>query len=404
MNQLPHGQFTREVCTRLSQALWSGGLCQKCLNPNNDGTSPGCECPVSRARRYFRFYETVIQDYHDATSSPIFKTHHDIFRVIVHLRTNPQLTRRELREFIAPSCSDVEELDRSTALVVRIQAMLECSIGYQSGGRLEKGLSSLPWNDDSSIASYVNAAFAIQNQRPLWDSDLRHGSKSTLRATKLRRRLKLRFRPTHDIRNHLRLDLHRGELEIFHHAAFLKEQLRASPPARDRSNGASDPPPLLPRQLLLEILDSLQRILFPLDDAASKKLLRRLIESPDTNFDPSLLQFEYSSLHRHRDTASSVAALGRRQSNKAYSTTGRDQGGVQYLYLAARLSELREELDNPSPRGWLQRRLQRRSSARYVMMVTLAGVVFAVLSLVMSAIQTWIAYQAWKAPNNPSTP
>ncbi|KAK8041444.1 hypothetical protein PG994_014451 [Apiospora phragmitis] len=157
-------------------------------------------------------------------------------------------------------------------------------------------------------------------------------------------------------------------------------------------------PPLLPRKLLLEVLDSLQRVLFPLDDAASKRLLRRLIKSPDTAFRP----FEYSSLHGQSTEAREKVDKddGTREYNANTNTGG--GGGLHYRDLAARLAELQEELENSSPRRWFDRELQRRSSARHVMMVTLAGVVFAVLSLCMSAIQTWIAYQAWKAPTNPS--
>ncbi|KAK8017394.1 hypothetical protein PG993_013720 [Apiospora rasikravindrae] len=280
---------------------------------------------------------------------------------------------------------------------------------YQSADRLEKGLSGIPWRDNTSIASYVAESFSSQivasPQDLLYDGDLRRGSKSTLRATKLRKRLKLRFRPTHDLRNHLYLDRQRGELYVFHHAAFLKEQLWISSSFGSghyqRGNMPPPPPPLLPRQLLLEVIDSLQRVLFPLDDADSKRLLRHLVNDSDTGFDPSLLRFEYSSFFHVTEDGQDIEGGGDSDSANAGGIGG--FGGVRYQYLASRLAELREELENPPPRRWLERQLQRRSSARYVMMVTLAGVVFAVLSLIMSAIQTWIAYEAWKVPHDPST-
>ena len=50
--------------------------------------------------------------------------------------------------------------------------------------------------------------------------------KDNLRATRLKKRAKLRFKPTNDLRNHLKLDRKRAVVEIFHHTAFLKEQLR----------------------------------------------------------------------------------------------------------------------------------------------------------------------------------
>ncbi len=50
--------------------------------------------------------------------------------------------------------------------------------------------------------------------------------KENLKATKLKKRARLRFEPTDDLRNHLRLDRKRAVVEIFHHTAFLKEHLR----------------------------------------------------------------------------------------------------------------------------------------------------------------------------------
>ncbi|KAK8002078.1 hypothetical protein PG991_014300 [Apiospora marii] len=357
MSHLPLDQCTPKVYARLGQALWSWEPCNECLNTDDIKAAPCCECPVDRADRYFRFYQAVVHEYYASSISPIFKNHHDLFRAIIRLRTNPQTTRNELLEFIAPSCSDVDEQTSATALVTRIVVMVECSTIYQSADRLEKGLSNVPWNENTSINSYIGGFFSNQNsatlQCLLWDSDLRHGSKSTLRATKLRKRLKLRLRPTHDLRNHLKLNRQGGELEIFHHAAFLKEQLWATN-AHRRQGGTSNATAsatLLPRQLLLEILDSLQRILFPLDDAASKRLLRRLIKSSDTAFDPSLLQFEYSSLIHATENDGKEDQEG--HSNSRNSMAG--GGAVRYQYLGSRLAELREELENPPPRRWFDR-------------------------------------------------
>ena len=75
---------------------------------------------------------------------------------------------------------------------------------------------------------------------------------------------------------------------------------------------------------------------------------------------------------------------------------------VAYFFLADRLSDLYNEMQNPQPRGWLGRFVERRSGARYMMIATLVGVIFAVflgmLSLAVSSYQTWIAYQAWQHP------
>jgi hypothetical protein len=65
--------------------------------------------------------------------------------------------------------------------------------------------------------------------------------------------------------------------------------------------------------------------------------------------------------------------------------------------------DLYAEVEDPSPRGTLEKWLQRKSgNGRYNMMIALAGVLFAlilgVLGLAVAILQTWITYNAWKQP------
>jgi hypothetical protein len=64
--------------------------------------------------------------------------------------------------------------------------------------------------------------------------------------------------------------------------------------------------------------------------------------------------------------------------------------------------ELYEELENPKPRGWIEKWVERKSGARYVMMATLVGVAIAVLlgmaSLAVGTYQAWVGYQQWQHP------
>lgn len=127
---------------------------------------------------------------------------------------------------------------------------------------------------------------------------------------------------------------------------------------------------------MLETIDSLQNILFPMDNKKARELLDRLMKKKQ--WDPELREYDLGA-------------------------TGIGGGGtIAYHYFAERLSELHDEMENPSPRGWLERRFERRKADRYMMMATLAGVVFAVLlgmfALIISCIQTWISYQAWQHP------
>jgi len=63
---------------------------------------------------------------------------------------------------------------------------------------------------------------------------------------------------------------------------------------------------------------------------------------------------------------------------------------------------LYDELENPTPRGFFEKWLERRSGARYVMMATLTGVVIAIIlgmfGLAVSIFQAWVGWQQWKHP------
>lgn len=119
-------------------------------------------------------------------------------------------------------------------------------------------------------------------------------------------------------------------------------------------------------------------MLFPLHDKKSRKLLRSLVRSKHSSFDPETLNFDYTSIRNP------------------------DEQSIGYSYLAERLSTLYSELEDPEPRTRLDKILQRKSKDRHVMAATLIGVLIALVlgfaSLALSAYQTYIAYQAWKYP------
>lgn len=131
----------------------------------------------------------------------------------------------------------------------------------------------------------------------------------------------------------------------------------------------------IPRQLALETLHTLKNILFPVD-AESQSLLRSLVSK--ANFDPDILRLE-SSFYG-----------------------GLDEHQIGYEYWGSRLIDLYDELENPMPRSYLEKWIERRSGARYMMMATLAGVAMAVLlgilSLAVSIFQAWVGWQQWQHP------
>lgn len=109
---------------------------------------------------------------------------------------------------------------------------------------------------------------------------------SWLKVTRLRKVAGLRSCPTNDLHGHLRLDHRAGTVNIYHHTAVLKEHLMCS--RSSAKNGK-----LIPRQLALEVIDSIQKVLFP-SDLQSQSLLRSLVRNRvstttfcDTNLRPT---------------------------------------------------------------------------------------------------------------------
>ncbi|KAK2005806.1 hypothetical protein LZ32DRAFT_545307 [Colletotrichum eremochloae] len=276
-----------------------------------------------------------------------------------------------------------EEEHDSIDLAIRTTLMMDGSALDYSTGRLEKGAHHIQWKLGEPLSKFIERIFTSESHTILsYPEHLSHPDfKSELKATRLKRELGIAIHPTADLRDHLKLDRKTMTLKVLRYTGFIKEGLRRTKDLPSSAN-VSDALRLgaLPRAFLLEVLESLQGVLFPLTDKKSRKLLRSYVESGA--FDPAIQHFEFGSIK-----------------NKGEEV-------VPFFYLASRLDELHQELLDPSPRGWLERQFERRSGSRYMMMATMVGVFFAVflgfLALVVSSYQTYIAYQAWQHPISPA--
>jgi hypothetical protein len=397
---------------KLGQILWGWQLCGKCESRNG---CPTAGCPWQRSTRlarFFEYYKGVTASYVPELlpgSHPALRTHEDVLDIIRMLKAQPDARRSQLTHNYFTSrdgghvpLPPLADQDRSFNLAVRIMTMVNCSVQRQSFDLLEYGSQPIPWRADASLSQFVAEAFPTTNHPSLNDSG--HSGKSpnmkaALAARKLKKQAGLRFQPTDDLGNHLKLDWKRGVVEIYHHTAVLKEHLTATQSAsRDASVGdciklyvwkscETDFLPTttdssvvhirgnIPRRLALETLDSLQKILFP-SDPDSQSLLRSLVSN--SSFDPDCLRFE-SAANRSDD-----------------------EKEIEYHYFGARLADLYEEIENPRPRGLVEKWFERRSGTRYVMMATLVGVITAVIlgmaGLAVAIFQAWVSYQQWKHP------
>jgi len=76
-----------------------------------------------------------------------------------------------------------------------------------------------------------------------------------------------------------------------------------------------------------------------------------------------------------------------------------DEKEISNRYWGTRLLDLYDELQEPTPRGFSQW-VQARTKKRHFMILTIAGIVFAVLTLALGIFQAWVSYQQWKHPVN----
>lgn len=249
--------------------------------------------------------------------------------------------------------------------------LTNCGTSYDCADFMEDGGSSITWRENVTARDFVSEAYPT-NLHPYFDqaSDSYKDADviSKTIATKL---VKSGFvlEPTNDLRSHLSITYNKREkvVRIFHGVAVLKEMLLASQTNKDSC--------MIPRTLALEALYTIHHALFP-SDRASQALLSTLVRNHQ--FDRSLLQYEMARYRRD------------------------DDPDITYSYFGTRLSEIYDELQDPTPRAGWESWLQKYSSPRYMLMATMIGVFIAViiglLGLAVACVQTWISYQQWKHP------
>jgi hypothetical protein len=130
------------------------------------------------------------------------------------------MTRDELLEKLFLNRPARNDQERAINIAVRVIMMVNCSASHQSFALLEHGSRKVPWRGDVPFSEFITSIF------PKTDHPSIGHIKENLRARKLKSRAGLKFEPTDVLRNHLKLDRKRAVVEIFHHTAFLKEQLR----------------------------------------------------------------------------------------------------------------------------------------------------------------------------------
>ena len=225
----------------LCHVLWGWNICSDCKSGR---ICPGANCQWHQSKqliRYFEHYKTATSNYVPELlpgSSNGLRRHEDLFAIIRLLKAEPDVPRADLeRRYFSerhgpstplPSLADQH---RAFNLAVRVMMMVNCSNHRRSSGLLELGSMPFPWRGDATLGQFITMAFPMTDHPSLnaKDSSSRDlDVKAALAAVRLKKAPGLSFQPTDDLRNHLKLDQKRGVVEIYHHAAFLKQHLLAT--------------------------------------------------------------------------------------------------------------------------------------------------------------------------------
>jgi hypothetical protein len=229
--------FDTTVSPQLGRVLWGWTLCSDCEVGKLCVAQTCGGQRIAKLQRYHQFYKSATAGYVEEAPEAVraLKTHQDLFKAITILKNQPDITKAAFykggfpRPDGAPSL-DQADLLQATTLAVRIFLMVESSPLHHSSNRLESGGLKVPWRDDVPFSQYLEQLFPKTTHRifSFADTESFADIKAELRATKLRKHLGVTFRATHDIRNHLAYDYRENTIDIYHHTAFLKEQLRTT--------------------------------------------------------------------------------------------------------------------------------------------------------------------------------
>jgi hypothetical protein len=184
------------------------------------------ECPWPRATilgRFFEFYKDFTASYESDVKNgqrQCLKSHEELFTIIREIKANPEFTRVQLLDRLFPDRPARSDQERAVNLATRVMMMVNMSTSRQTSDLLEHGDQHTPWRIDGAFSQFMADAF------PKTDHPSISTIKEGLRAKKLKKRAGLRFEATDDLRHHLKLDRKGAVVKIFHHTAFLKENLR----------------------------------------------------------------------------------------------------------------------------------------------------------------------------------
>lgn len=238
---------TREQQRTLCKVLWRWKLCSDCDAGRDCRTT---SCPWQRSSSlepFFAYYRKTASSYVPylvSGSTPALGSHDDLIALILTLKLRAGDLRSEIaashfaerdgREGGGEASPQLADQNCAVSLAARVIAMVNTSVENTMDG-LEGGMLPMTWQEDTSFADYLQAAFPVQDDveavsdEPRQRLMQRKGTKwPKLTAKRLKKMAGLELVPTDNLQNHLRLDLKYNTVEIYHHTNVLKENLISS--------------------------------------------------------------------------------------------------------------------------------------------------------------------------------
>ncbi|KAJ6440757.1 phenazine biosynthesis protein [Purpureocillium lavendulum] len=313
---------------------------------------------------YFEhYYSTVCPgaggDAAIAVDTPVLRTHAGLIRCVATLVQDPKLT---FNGFIEQAVGAQRASAREQAHIARVTVEAAFGINcmlrdYYSDGYKGEGSGRVRWEGDVPFAEFMEDAFTTRlvdpSARKLDNSAiLRH--KSSLKAWKLKKRYKIKLRPTNNLLEHLSYDPSIKVLRVYHQVSFLRAQLEktANEPL-DLSFADSLKRGALPPKLILETLLTFHDILFPIatfGDRRSHAMLKRMVRRH--GFDPQGNLVQYV-----RPTPENIT----------------------FEYWGDRLSTVHNIVKEPPPTNAFMAWLERHTSERNALTVAIVGLFLAAL-------------------------
>jgi hypothetical protein len=364
------GTVQTNVQQELGQLLWGWKLCGNCASMDN---CPDEKCPWARAdvlQSFWDLYRSMADAYYPERlgRQSALSSHDDLLRLMRKIHHGRDVAREALLfEYFEThhlaSGRPPTSIDQNRAfnIAASVLFMMDFGILHDGGNNCDGNTSLITWRDRLSADLFLAEAFPEAR-------DFSEGRNTVvdLTARQLKKYGKFQLKATNDIRSHLVLDHEENTVWIFHHTTVLRENLKSSQGDGDTC--------MLPRKLILEVLDTLHLVLFP-PNPASYKLLESLVSKH--GFDGGLLAYASTPYRTSADPES------------------------LYSFFGGRLLALHNEMQSPRPRGWLQERLGRKRDT-YMLIATMIGVFIAVLigflGLAVSCFQAWVGFQQWKHP------